>query len=44
MARKGLTVGRSAVDFQLGSTLDRSISLADYQGQPIVIVFLRGTW
>jgi len=44
MARKGLTVGRPAVDFELGSTLDRPVSLAEFQGQPIMIVFLRGTW
>ncbi|WP_139490397.1 redoxin domain-containing protein [Brevibacillus dissolubilis] len=43
MAKKGISIGKKAPAFELDSTHGVK-SLAHYQGKPLVIVFLRGTW
>jgi peroxiredoxin len=37
-----LQLGEPAPDFVLTDTLGRSIRLADFRGQPVVLAFLRG--
>ncbi|NKE06531.1 redoxin domain-containing protein [Bacillus selenatarsenatis] len=44
MANRGLNVGKPAPDFALPGTYNTKYSLSDFAGQPIIIVFLRGTW
>lgn len=39
-----LRPGTEAPDFTLRSTPDTSISLGDYRGQPVVLVFYPGDW
>ena len=38
----GITVGDTAPDFTLPGTGDRSYSLSEYRGQPVVLVFYPG--
>lgn len=44
MAHRGLRVGKSAPDFELQSTVGRKMSLSEFTGKPVVLIFLRGTW
>ncbi|PWK11328.1 methyl-accepting chemotaxis protein [Tumebacillus permanentifrigoris] len=44
MAKKGLAIGKIAPSFTLDSTWGRPISLEEFQGKPLGIVFLRGTF
>jgi peroxiredoxin len=37
-----VSVGEQAPDFTLPSIGGQDVSLADYRGQPVVLVFLRG--
>ena len=39
-----LRVGDVAPDFTLPTADRRSVRLADYNGKPLAIVFIRGTW
>lgn len=41
---KGLTVGHKAPDFKLESSQGRLVSLRDFIGKPLYLIFLRGTW
>lgn len=44
MAKKGLAIGKPAPSFTLESTWGRPISLGEFRGQALGIVFLRGTF
>jgi peroxiredoxin len=44
LANKGLNVGKQAPDFTLQGTNNTKYSLSDFSGQPVILVFLRGTW
>ncbi|WP_416730103.1 redoxin domain-containing protein [Fictibacillus sp. JL2B1089] len=41
---KGLTVGHKAPDFKLESSQGGFVSLKDFEGKPLYLIFLRGTW
>ncbi len=41
---KGLTIGQSAPRWQLAGLDDKLVSLDQFQGQPVLLIFLRGTW
>ena len=42
--KKALPAGTKAPDFTLRTTPDQSVSLADFQGQPVVLVFYPADW
>jgi peroxiredoxin len=42
--RELLPVGTQAPDFTLNSTPDQTVSLSDFQGQPVVLVFYPADW
>jgi len=44
LANRGLNVGKKAPDFALLGTNNIKYSLSDFANQPVIIVFLRGTW
>jgi thioredoxin-dependent peroxiredoxin len=44
LVNRGLNVGKQAPDFALPGTNNTKYSLSDFAGQPVIIVFLRGTW
>jgi len=39
-----LNIGDIAPDFELPTVDKRTVRLLDYQGKPLVLVFIRGTW
>ena len=39
-----VNVGDPAPDFTLPGTGNRSYSLSEFRGQPVVLVFFRGVW
>jgi hypothetical protein len=39
-----LRIGDRAPDFVLPAAKREIVRLSDYRGQPVVIVFIRGTW
>jgi thioredoxin-dependent peroxiredoxin len=41
---KTLQVGDAAPDFALPTADRKTVRLSDYQGKPLVLVFIRGTW
>ena len=41
---KTLEVGDPAPDFELPTADRKTVRLSDYQGRPLVLVFIRGTW
>jgi peroxiredoxin len=43
-ARALLAVGTQAPDFTLNSTPDQSVSLSDFRGAPVVLVFYPADW
>ncbi|MEO8880862.1 MAG: redoxin domain-containing protein [Gemmatimonadaceae bacterium] len=43
-ARALLAVGTAAPDFTLHSTPDQKVSLSDFKGQPVVLVFYPADW
>lgn len=43
-ARELLAVGTAAPDFSLNSTPDQKVSLSDFKGQPVVLVFYPADW
>ncbi|MDB5083090.1 MAG: resA 1 [Chloroflexi bacterium] len=44
LADKGLTLGTLAPAWQLAGLDDKLVSLDQFQGQPVLLIFLRGTW
>jgi peroxiredoxin len=42
--RSALDVGTPAPDFSLAATVGREISLRDYRGQPVILVFYPADW
>jgi thioredoxin-dependent peroxiredoxin len=44
LADKGLTIGELAPRWQLAGLDDKLVSLDQFQGQPVLLIFLRGTW
>jgi peroxiredoxin len=43
-ARELLAVGTEAPDFTLNSTPDQKVSLSDFRGRPVVLVFYPADW
>jgi peroxiredoxin len=43
-ASETLKAGDTAPDFALPDVDRKIIRLSDFRGQPVVIVFIRGTW
>jgi peroxiredoxin len=43
-ARELLAIGTEAPDFTLNSTPDQKISLSDFRGRPVVLVFYPADW
>lgn len=41
---KGLKIGEAAPPWQLAGLDDKLVSLDQFQGQPLLLIFLRGTW
>src|SRR5258708_2268481 len=41
---KALTMGETAPDFCLKTTPDQSVSLSDFRGQPVLLVFYPADW
>src|SRR6476620_11764765 len=41
---KGLKTGEAAPPWQLAGLDDKLVSLDQFQGQPLLLIFLRGTW
>ncbi len=44
LADKGLKIGEAAPSWQLAGLDDKLVSLDQFQGKPLLLVFLRGTW
>jgi peroxiredoxin Q/BCP len=41
---KTLQTGDPAPEFSLPTADRKTVRLSDYRGQPLVLVFIRGTW
>ena len=44
LADKGLKIGEIAPSWQLAGLDDKLVSLDQFQGDPLLLLFLRGTW
>ncbi len=40
----GVSIGQLAPDFHLESVTREVVHLSDFRGQPIMLVFYRGSW
>src|SRR3954453_21309323 len=41
---KGLKIGEAAPTWQLAGLDDKLVNLEQFQGHPLLLIFLRGTW